>query len=78
MALHGDVGENGKLQAAFDVLGIKYTGSGYIGSALAMNKALSKKMFIGSGIPTPNGSLFRTEEESLKWTEKTEMNLKKP
>ena len=69
MALHGDVGENGKLQAAFDVLGIKYTGSGYIGSALAMNKALSKKMFIGSGIPTPNGSLFRTEEESLKWTE---------
>ena len=69
MALHGDVGENGKLQAAFDVLGIKYTGSGYIGSALAMNKALSKKMFIGSGIPTPNGSLFRTEEESLKWNE---------
>ena len=69
MALHGDVGENGKLQAAFDVLGIKYTGSGYIGSALAMNKALSKKMFLSSGIPTPNGRLFRTEKECLEWNE---------
>jgi len=54
-ALHGDEGENGKLQAAFDVAGIKYTGSGYLGSALAMNKALSKKLFACSGILTPAG-----------------------
>ena len=36
MGLHGADGENGKVQAAFDVLGIRYTGSGYLGSALAM------------------------------------------
>ena len=38
LALHGDVGENGKLQATLDLLGIKYTGSGYLGSALADKK----------------------------------------
>ncbi len=54
-ALHGEEGENGKLQAAFDVAGIKYTGSGYLGSALAMNKSLSKKLFECSGILTPAG-----------------------
>lgn len=44
MALHGADGENGKMQAAFDILGIKYTGSGSFGSALAMNKFISKKI----------------------------------
>jgi len=67
MALHGDVGENGKLQAAFDILGIKYTGSGYLGSALAMNKALSKKLFITSGIPTPQGKLYVKGSKSDDW-----------
>ncbi|MCF0138210.1 MAG: D-alanine--D-alanine ligase [Oscillospiraceae bacterium] len=55
LALHGDEGENGKLQATLDVHGIKYTGSGYLGSALAMNKELSKIMFRANGIPTPGG-----------------------
>jgi len=54
-ALHGEEGENGQLQATFDVAGIKYTGSGYLGSALAMNKTLSKKLFACSGILTPSG-----------------------
>ncbi len=54
-ALHGEEGENGKLQAAFDIAGIKYTGSGYLGSALAMNKTISKELFKQSGIPTPPG-----------------------
>lgn len=67
MALHGDVGENGKLQATFDILGIKYTGSGYIGSGLAMNKSLSKKMFLTSGIPTPNGKLYRQGDNTTDW-----------
>lgn len=58
MALHGDNGENGKLQATFDVLGIKYTGSGSLGSALAMNKGLSKRLFISENIPTPKSGLF--------------------
>ena len=55
LALHGEEGENGKLQATFDVAGIKYTGSGYLGSALAMNKSLSKKLFAQNGIATPDG-----------------------
>ncbi|MCR5432383.1 MAG: D-alanine--D-alanine ligase [Lachnospiraceae bacterium] len=53
MALHGDSGENGKIQAAFDLFGIKYTGTGYLSSALAMNKYVSKLIFEKNGIPTP-------------------------
>ena len=53
LALHGENGENGKLQAAFDLLGIKYTGTDYLGSALAMNKLLAKQLFIANGIKTP-------------------------
>ena len=45
MGLHGDVGENGKLQAAFDVLGIRYTGSGSLGCALSMDKEITKVIF---------------------------------
>ena len=58
MALHGDIGENGRLQAVFDVMGIPYTGSGYLGSALAMNKGISKQIFLHNDIPTPDGKLF--------------------
>jgi D-alanine-D-alanine ligase len=53
LALHGDMGENGQLQATLDSFGIRYTGSGYVGSLLAMDKDLSKKMLIGAGVPTP-------------------------
>lgn len=55
LALHGEDGENGKIQAAFDLLGIRYTGSGYFGSALAMNKDVAKRFFRENGIPVPNG-----------------------
>lgn len=59
MALHGDVGENGKLQAAFDILGIKYTGPNYLGSALAMDKGITKQIFKMSGVPTPMGMALK-------------------
>lgn len=52
MGLHGEDGENGKVQAVFDLMGIKYTGSGPTGSALAMDKLLTKKLFYQAGIPT--------------------------
>ena len=61
LALHGEQGENGKVQAAFDLHGIKYTGSGYLSSALAMDKGLTKKLFKACGIPTPNGVLLEKE-----------------
>ncbi len=53
IALHGDVGENGQLQAFLDMECIPYTGSGYAGSLLAMDKDLSKQMLTRAGIPTP-------------------------
>ncbi len=59
MALHGENGENGRLQAAFDLLGIKYTGSGYFGCAVSMNKNLTKQTFIASGVPTPVGKMIK-------------------
>lgn len=44
LGLHGANGEDGKVQAAFDMMGIKYTGSGYLGSAIAMSKSHTKRM----------------------------------
>ena len=55
MALHGENGENGKLQAAFDLLGVRYTGSDYLSSAIAMNKGIAKQFFAANRIPTPAG-----------------------
>ncbi len=55
MALHGENGENGKIQAAFDLFGVKYTGSDYLSSAIAMNKETSKQFFLANGIHTPKG-----------------------
>lgn len=52
LALHGGCGENGQLQATLDMHGIPYTGSGYIGSALAMDKDISKRLVIGAGVQT--------------------------
>lgn len=51
-ALHGAAGENGQLQALFDLNEIQYTGTGYAGSLLAMDKDLSKRMMRDSGILT--------------------------
>lgn len=54
LALHGDIGENGQLQATLDIFDITYTGSGYIGSLLAMNKDIAKKLMRESNILTPD------------------------
>ena len=59
MALHGENGENGKVQAVFDLFGIKYTGSGHLGSAIAMDKEISKQFFRTHGIPTPQGIFMK-------------------
>ena len=55
LALHGEEGENGKLQALLDLNGIKYTGSGYLGSAIAMHKGLTKTILRDNRIDTPEG-----------------------
>ncbi len=53
IALHGAAGENGTLQALLDLAGKPYTGSGMLASALAMNKAVAKRLFQQENIPTP-------------------------
>jgi D-alanine-D-alanine ligase len=66
MALHGENGEDGKLQAAFDLMGIKYTGTDYTSSALTMDKAISKEIFAFYKIPTPMGIHVR-KGDSYEW-----------
>lgn len=63
LALHGEDGEDGKIQATLDMYGVKYTGSGYLGSALAMNKELSKTLFNAAGIPTAPAITLRKGED---------------
>ncbi len=59
IALHGGIGEDGTLQALLDLTGKPYTGSGMLASAVAMDKALSKKLFERDGVPTPPWRLYR-------------------
>lgn len=56
MGLHGSAGENGQLQATFDLHGIRYTGTGYTGSLLAMDKDISKRLMRESNILSPDWS----------------------
>lgn len=64
LALHGENGEDGRIQAAFDLFGIRYTGSNYLSSAIAMNKRLSKRFFSECGIPTPKGISMKKAERT--------------
>ncbi|GAB5613283.1 D-alanine--D-alanine ligase [Faecalimonas hominis] len=69
MGLHGDIGENGKLQATFDILGIKYTGPNSLGSALAMDKGVTKQIFKMSGVPTPAGMWLKKADKDTPFNE---------
>lgn len=62
LALHGDIGENGKIQAVLDTMGIAYTGSSYIGSLLAMDKDLSKQIMQRHQIVTPAWQVVSVQE----------------
>ena len=53
LVLHGGWGEDGSIQGMLEVLGIPYTGSGVLASALAMDKEASKKAFLSSKVPVP-------------------------
>lgn len=74
LALHGENGEDGRIQAAFDLYGIKYTGTGYLGSALAMDKQLAKRLFTANQIPTPPGIAMRKDSGERNF-EKTGCSL---
>jgi D-alanine-D-alanine ligase len=53
IALHGRHGEDGSMQGALELLGIPYTGSGVLASAIAMDKVMTKRVWIAEGLPTP-------------------------
>ena len=67
LALHGAMGENGQIQATFDVLGIKYTGTGYVGSLLAMDKDLTKKLLCQAEIPTAEWLVLTDDSISVEY-----------
>ena len=69
MALHGSNGEDGKIQATFELMGIPYTGSSYLGSALAMDKDMTKQLFRENGVPTPHGIVLRKGDKVKKASE---------
>ncbi len=68
LGLHGADGEDGRIQAALDLLGVPYTGSGYLASGMAMDKLTAKKMMLIAGIPTPAWEeidLLETDAEEI-------------
>ena len=65
IALHGGDGENGTIQGMLEVLGIPYTGSGVLASALAMDKEASKKIFLFHNIPVPPFEVLSRGQSAL-------------
>lgn len=59
IALHGRFGEDGTVQGALELLGIPYTGSGVMASAISIDKVMTKRVWIAEGIPTPRYTLLR-------------------
>jgi len=62
IALHGRYGEDGTIQGMLELMGIPYTGSGVLASALALDKIMAKKFFVCENIPTPTYEVFQRDE----------------
>lgn len=74
LALHGACGEDGRVQAALELLGIPYTGTGYLSSALAMDKDLTKRLVAPCGVKTPRWETVRYgADEVAALTERLEL-----
>ena len=77
-ALHGQFGEDGYIQTILESTGIPYTHSGVISSAIAMDKILSKKIFIKNKISTPKYFLYSFDESKSNLIKKIQKRLKFP
>jgi D-alanine-D-alanine ligase len=64
IALHGKLGEDGAVQGVLELLGVPYTGSGVLASALAMNKPMAKRIWQTHGLPTPS---WQTIDKNALW-----------
>ncbi|MEN5117624.1 D-alanine--D-alanine ligase [Luteimonas sp. TWI662] len=65
LALHGGTGEDGTLQALLDLAGLPYTGTGHLGSGVAMDKDLSKRLMRAAGVPTPDWAMHPADEAQI-------------
>jgi D-alanine-D-alanine ligase len=63
VALHGRHGEDGTVQGALELLGIPYTGSGVLASAIAMDKVMTKRLWAAEGLPTPRWAWLAPEHQ---------------
>lgn len=66
LALHGSDGEDGKIQALFDLYEIKYTGTSPLGSAISLDKDIAKKLLAAGGINVPNGIVVSKSDSEHK------------
>ncbi|NWF51462.1 MAG: D-alanine--D-alanine ligase [Nitrospirae bacterium] len=78
ITLHGGFGENGAIQGMLEVLGIPYTGSGILASALAMDKEASKKVFLHNKIPIPPYAVINDKSSVLGSHSRTIVNFPMP
>ncbi|MEE0956370.1 MAG: D-alanine--D-alanine ligase [Eubacterium sp.] len=70
LALHGSNGEDGRIQAAFELMGIPYSGTDYISSAISMDKSRTKQVFNAEGVTTPQGVTIYRNQKDLPRTAK--------
>ena len=68
IAMHGQDGEDGRIQAVLDLMGIKYTGSGVLASALGMDKVAFKRAIDHLDILIPRWQIYEGEEVDLGWS----------
>ena len=74
LALHGACGEDGRIQATLDLLGVPYTGSGYLGSGMAMDKSVTKQVMDTAGVRTaPWRDVHYTESDIPRLVEELEV-----
>jgi D-alanine-D-alanine ligase len=69
IALHGRYGEDGAIQGLLEMLKIPYTGSGVLASSLAMDKWMSKKIFLFHDVPTPDCRIFQPGDDTASLLE---------
>ncbi len=66
ITLHGRHGEDGTVQGALELLGIPYTGPGVLASAIAMDKVMTKRMWVAEGLPTPRHLVLGPDQQSAE------------
>jgi D-alanine-D-alanine ligase len=78
IALHGRHGEDGTMQGALEMLGIPYTGSGVMASAIAMDKVMTKRLWQSAGLPVPRGVVLGAGQHSAAFSQNLPAQLGLP